>query len=75
MKLVKWNTFTRRHWQQGSRPSKRECMDLILEGVWEGRIAGDHVWVDEDHFLSAIAHHKPQAQSSASKTSGLFLLQ
>lgn len=75
MTLVKWKTFTQRHWQPGSRPSKRECIDLIVEGVWEGRIAGDHVWIDEDHFLAAIVHRKPQAESTAQRASGLFLLQ
>lgn len=75
MTLVKWKTFTRRHWQLGSRPSKRECIQFITEGTWEGRIAGDQVWIDEDHFLSAIVHRKPQTESRAQKTSGLFLLQ
>lgn len=75
MTLVKWTIFARRHFQKGSRPSKRECIQFITEGTWEGRIAGDQVWIDEDHFLSAIVHRKPDARSPVQKTSGLFLLQ
>ena len=71
MNLVKWKTFTQRHWQLGSRPSKQQCVEFILEGTWEGRIAGDMVWVDENHFLSSIIHKPPTVQ----KPSGIALLQ
>ncbi|MEM1113222.1 MAG: hypothetical protein AAGI11_15025 [Pseudomonadota bacterium] len=71
MKLVTHSVFAKRYFEQGSRPTKEQCIQHILDGTWEGRIAGSDVWIDENHFLSSVNH---QPTATVRKASGMTLL-
>jgi len=64
--LVTHTVINKEYFAEGSRPSKKTWMQLIIDGTVEGRILGDAVYINKYHFAAnnVLVAQAPEAQQA-----------